>query len=1352
MLHLLLISAMFFAQAAVPSQGSGTVTGRLLLADGSPAAGVRVSTMSVPESGRPAAEVPALSNLTETDGSGRFRLENIKAGRYYIVAGLLDYPTYYPGTSVAGDARIVNITAGSTTSGIEFQAVRSSTGFTVSGHVRREGSSPYGTPTQVTLTSMMSGENQTDLVGLDGKFQFQKVRPGNYRISVTPGTGFRNQNILIRDKDVSGLELVIPWSTEVHGRVVLDGLTSANPPVVSISFAGNSVQNDSNAQSEFQANLAEGNYSIVVSDIPSGFFLKSVIAGTADLLTSPFRLPKSATPPEIVVTLGVSTPGPWVKLSGKITGTLPPGFGQFSGLNLNSNTSGSSFRTSVAADGTFQFPALLPGMYSVSFPILDTMLPMSIMVPNRDIAGIEIPVPSVKSISGRIEVPAGSPLPRVSLNVTGMRAPLPARPGPPSFADLLVSLETWAINSGSQNFVVNPQADGTFKINLPAGEYQITASLLSNGAFNGDAYVVKSFTYGPTDLLHEPANLTDAISSELKLTLEPIPGRAWFKVSGRVTGMDQAWLNSRPSVALFSPVFVPSITAQVNSDGSFEFPRVYSGSYSARLTSGSLSAPPKEINITDKNVTNVEFAVVPQREVRGRVLVEGATPAPKLTVPLVSASNRANSRNAGFGSFPETKSLSIDPQPDGSFTVKVPAGTHRVGAIGGLPDGAMVKSFTYGAIDLIRNSLQVDAAADPAELVLTLSYPKATPVRAAGRIIGLDTASRTSSPIRVVLSDPSFAREQVVTAGTDGSFEFPEVLPGSYRASVTGIDSMKGVVTSLVVPDAGVDNLTIRVPMRKDIRGRIVVEGGGPIPFAKLTLRSTTPDSTETSVEVESDTDGTFHAALLEGSILGGVALPGGYELIAASYGAASLSHPPLLISGTDDSELQIRVKAPGDLSAVRVRGTVQGLSATALAAQGIRVSLASSIYAHPGSTVVKSDGSFEFANAFSGRYILRLSGPGLAGNICVQVHVRDSDVVDVRMAAAPANIANDIQIISAVFGASGGSADVTPIVARLTSPERNEFYANPYWLEVDPAIGETKDLVIFYQHQCEEHVFSVSESIAVSHAILAAHADSLHDKTSSASRGPIASNTVNGNEITILNAFYGLGGRFNSVTARLNQLLGPGAKPVTVNDATFDAGGSGAKILIVTYLDKGDRISFFAFQGNSISYTSLIANAESYKRSSSGSSVLPAWFDDAQPDPPREPGDRGPGVGPDPRKEMGIHLLLKAVAELQAIPAAERQIGAVDVEKGITLMRQAITSVQNNINFRYPPASDKPIVPYLRVATRSVRLANALKFVERVINQLNSANPGANPEALSNAIVQARQSLAYLQLADFAK
>src|SRR6185436_4842561 len=172
---------------------------------------------------------------------------------------------------------------------------------------------------------------------------------------------------------------------------------------------------------------------------------------------------------------------------------------------------------------------------------------------------------------------------------------------------------------------------------------------------------------------------------------------------------------------------------------------------------------------------------------------------------------------------------------------------------------------------------------------------------------------------------------------------------GSYRASVTGIDSLKGFITSFVIPNTGVDNLTIRVPVRKNIRGRIVVDGEGPIPIAKLTLRNTTTDSTETNVDVESDTDGTFHVALLEGSTLGNVALPSGYDLIAANYGAANLSHQPLSISGNDDAELQIHVKAPGNISAVRVRGTVEGLSPAALAAAGIRVSLTSSIYAHPG-------------------------------------------------------------------------------------------------------------------------------------------------------------------------------------------------------------------------------------------------------------------------------------------------------------------------------------------------------------------------------------------------------------------
>jgi hypothetical protein len=88
-----LLAVMVLIQGAGALQpGTGIVSGSVQMIGGGSAAGVRVGAM--------AADDPAgadLLSVTETDGAGRFRLINIPAGRYYIVAGRLDNLTYYPG-------------------------------------------------------------------------------------------------------------------------------------------------------------------------------------------------------------------------------------------------------------------------------------------------------------------------------------------------------------------------------------------------------------------------------------------------------------------------------------------------------------------------------------------------------------------------------------------------------------------------------------------------------------------------------------------------------------------------------------------------------------------------------------------------------------------------------------------------------------------------------------------------------------------------------------------------------------------------------------------------------------------------------------------------------------------------------------------------------------------------------------------------------------------------------------------------------------------------------------------------------------------------------------------------------
>ena len=76
---------------------TATVSGVLRTSSGSPAAGIRVAATALPDPADPT-PASALVSITETDAEGRYRLENIPAGRYYITAGRVDLPTYYPGT------------------------------------------------------------------------------------------------------------------------------------------------------------------------------------------------------------------------------------------------------------------------------------------------------------------------------------------------------------------------------------------------------------------------------------------------------------------------------------------------------------------------------------------------------------------------------------------------------------------------------------------------------------------------------------------------------------------------------------------------------------------------------------------------------------------------------------------------------------------------------------------------------------------------------------------------------------------------------------------------------------------------------------------------------------------------------------------------------------------------------------------------------------------------------------------------------------------------------------------------------------------------------------------------------
>jgi len=90
---------------------TGSITGTVRMANGAPASGVRVTAMREDTTD---AALRAMSSLTQTDSTGRYHLDNVPAGRYYIAAGRVDLPTYYPGTLDMTQGTTISISSAAT--------------------------------------------------------------------------------------------------------------------------------------------------------------------------------------------------------------------------------------------------------------------------------------------------------------------------------------------------------------------------------------------------------------------------------------------------------------------------------------------------------------------------------------------------------------------------------------------------------------------------------------------------------------------------------------------------------------------------------------------------------------------------------------------------------------------------------------------------------------------------------------------------------------------------------------------------------------------------------------------------------------------------------------------------------------------------------------------------------------------------------------------------------------------------------------------------------------------------------------------------------------------------------------
>src|SRR5262245_20278652 len=296
----------------------GVVIGQLKTREGAPAAAIRVSALPapppniLPSDGQNyyAATAPAATALS--DAQGRYRLANLAPGRYFIVASVFGYPTFYPSGTTADRATVITVGSEKPSEGVNF-SIQMPAGGRVSGRVSTPAA--QGVQEKAVLSGVALGELLESPIGADGGFTFGHLPKGAYLLSLFPAVpGMPSRTFRVEESDVR-VDLTRPTLRNVSGRVVVQ---KGPLPYGWLGFETTSSYETAhvNADGTFRTQLQPARHKVELAGMPGGYRLASVRLGTEDV--SRGVTVGTADISGLVIT--IAPPAGLPKLRGKITG------------------------------------------------------------------------------------------------------------------------------------------------------------------------------------------------------------------------------------------------------------------------------------------------------------------------------------------------------------------------------------------------------------------------------------------------------------------------------------------------------------------------------------------------------------------------------------------------------------------------------------------------------------------------------------------------------------------------------------------------------------------------------------------------------------------------------------------------------------------------------------------------------------------------------------------------------------------------------------------------------------------------------------------------------------------------
>lgn len=412
---LMLLASLLLVQTTERSE-AGTVSGQVRSVDGSPAINVRVAAMAIDETGGVNPISVTFASLGQTDSEGRYRLEQIPPGRYFITGGFLDSPSYFPGVRTPAEARSINVSSGATTAEIDFTLARSG-GVRVRGRLKNI---PIAAPPGLIRVTLNRPGRQIFSqpicdVGADpdGTFECLRVRPGSYSLSISASPTLL-LTVEVAEVDVDDVEVAV--GPTVFGRVTVEDGTPvpiqttqaagspALPTMVRLQATRVNTSGWSGSAIPRQDGLfalsfpLPGDYDIIPALLPLGYYVKSFSDGTADILRSPMATGAESNSTELQMVLTTTPPAgtpPGVKVSGRVTGLQNISSDAPVMVSIQSlGATGKPMRAAEVAakgDGTFEITGVPPGRYSLRAIDLPAQ-PLSVNILRSDVAGLEVAV------------------------------------------------------------------------------------------------------------------------------------------------------------------------------------------------------------------------------------------------------------------------------------------------------------------------------------------------------------------------------------------------------------------------------------------------------------------------------------------------------------------------------------------------------------------------------------------------------------------------------------------------------------------------------------------------------------------------------------------------------------------------------------------------------------------------------------------------------------------------------------------------------------------------------------------------------------------------------------------------